>query len=482
VPQSTPRARGGRGVGPLEFGTDENIIQPLEDADDLPHVNQAEVQLAATGATLGARTVVALYGDSTGATNDPKCYGGGSYKVGSGAWTRLPVDTFCKSGDDGHEDNAGDPVLVYSKKHGKFVAIFLAGRFEETGPRGCGGGTGSGRVGGLGVWTSSNGITWDRQPCAHIGTVDDRPSGWVDNNSASDFYGRIHVTWNEIFSPNNWTLMSIYSDDGGQSWSDPELVWDSSPRRNVQVTVGPPPESTVFLVAMNENGGGFPDTRRNFLFKSTDGGVSWSQPTAMGAAFEAPGVSACAGGENYWPAMFNVNGDLRWRYQGWGEIGVTSNGDVHYAYTQGGTGSDAGDIVYTKSEDDGASWSQELLKTDGINWQPSLAVNGSFVLVNWYDAQATNGPYSVVARKSTNNGVDWGAEHSVSDSASPVPDQVDPDAATCFAGDYNRPYVDAGLVHLAWTHGRDISGVPQEDIVYDQCNLFTLGNEPCYED
>ena len=127
-------------------------------------MTQSETQIWAQG-----NTVVTAYNDSRTA---PSCYSGGSYSTDNGVtFTNLNSRPFCT----GHGTGFGDPVVVYDQSHAKWIAVFLAS--------GCGGQ-------GLGVWTSTDGVTWAPGPCAHSGGSDDRESGLVDNNPSSPFYGR----------------------------------------------------------------------------------------------------------------------------------------------------------------------------------------------------------------------------------------------------------------------------------------------------
>ena len=136
-------------------GTDVNLITGGEGAS--PHVTQSETQVWAQG-----NTVVTAYNDSKSA---PACYQGGSYSTNGGStWTNLSAggpNPLCT----GHGTGFGDPVVVYDQMHSKWIAVFLAS--------GCGGQ-------GLGVWTSTDGITWPAGPCAHNGGSDDRESGYRD--------------------------------------------------------------------------------------------------------------------------------------------------------------------------------------------------------------------------------------------------------------------------------------------------------------
>jgi Neuraminidase (sialidase) len=130
---------------------------------------------------------------------------------------------------------------------------------------------------------------------------------------------------------------------------------------------------------------------------------------------------------------------------GWGDIGVGPGNVVHYAFAQHGAGADPGDVYYTRSSDNGTTWSVPLkLNTDATTrgqWQPSLAVTpAGQVFVGWYDERNTtleNG-YQRFGRLSTDNGLTWQPDSDVSDVVIPKPLQPDPGIQPCYAGDYDR--------------------------------------------
>lgn len=469
-PDSPPPPESG---GPASsFGSDKNVSVPPGSSDGTyPNVTQAESQIASNAS---GTTVVALFGDFRNSGATPACYAGGSYSTDSGStWQLLSPSPFCESSP---YVNYGDPAVVYDKRHATFIATWITLR--------CGGGT---NRAGVGVWTSTNGSTWTVGPCAHTPSGspgDDRESAWVDNNPASQYYGRTYVTFND-FSTGAGALKVVHSDDGGATWSTAVQIYSggsSERRRNVQVTVGQ--DGAVLVATMDENGGGLND-RQNFFFRSTGGGELWTTQIPMGSTFSAPGAATCQ--LQTWGAMFNPGDptDGRWRYMGWGEIGTSKdqsgNSIVHYVYTQHGTdANDPGDIYYVRSTDNGTSWSSPVkLNTDtGVRaqWQPSLAFDASGkLLVTWHDARNTTGTdYEVYARKSVNHGVAWGTERVASDAPIPLPTQPEgrPGFA-CFAGDYNRSYMDASHVHITWTDGRNqIGGYNQADVYYDRCDVI----------
>ena len=199
-------------------GVDQDVV--LGGEGTYPHVTQSETQIWTEGTT----SVVA-YNDSRTAGS---CYAGASYSTDRGAtWTDMNSRPFCS----GHGTNYGDPVLVYDKKHTRWLAGFLA--------TGCGGQ-------GIGIWSSADGINWSAGSCAHTGSSDDRQSGWVDNTPTSPFYGRVYLTWND-FALGQFIFVT-FSDDGGVTWSGALQVESNAAFiRNVQVTTGP--DGTVFVPA-----------------------------------------------------------------------------------------------------------------------------------------------------------------------------------------------------------------------------------------
>ena len=72
--------------------------------------------------------------------------------------------------------------------------------------------------------------------------------------------------------------------------------------RNVQITGDMSGDGTLYIAGMDEGGGGFPHNDTNLIFKSTDGGNTWSN-TYTGTPFPGPGVTS----SGYFACMFNDN-------------------------------------------------------------------------------------------------------------------------------------------------------------------------------
>jgi hypothetical protein len=426
-------------------------IDVITGTETIPAVTQSESVVWTSDGT----TIVVNYNDSRTAPNN---YSGVSVSHDGGAtFTRLNPSPFAT----GHGTNFGDPILVFNKKLNKWFAGDLV--------TGCGGQ-------GIGLWTSADGTTWSPGACAHSGTDDDRESMWVDNNSASTFYGRMYVSWNN-FAIASGILFVTHSDDG-VTWSNPVPLFPQF-IRNVQLT-GSPDDGSVYLAAMFESNGGITSPRLNLMFYSTDGGNTWT-PTIMGNPFAPVGDSVCST-NSYFAKIFPI-----WRHMGWGQPGAGANGIVHYAYAGRGVNQgDAGDIYYTRSTDHGATWSTPIvLNSDqalgGVQsqWMPSLSVTtAGTVQVAWYDRRnTTNGlNYEYRGRQSLDNGVTWQADSPISGVLIPQPAQPDPNVQSCYAGDYNYHTAFGTTQYATWTDGRvAVFGLPQQDVFFAKSPFATPG-------
>jgi hypothetical protein len=417
---------------------------------------------------VGDNTVVVNYNDHNAGQ-----YSGTSYSTDDGAtFTQINPAPFAA----GHGTNFGDPIVVFNSKLNKWFAGDLVSGGN------CGGQ-------GVGMWTSNDGITWSTGSCAHVGSSDDRESLWVDNNPFSHTYGRMYISFNN-FALGSGALQIVFSDDGS-TWTTKTISNTNTFMRDVQVTgspVGPPPPnvtytSTVFVASMDEGGGGL-GTRQNVMFRSTDGGNTWTSAT-MGPVFNAVGDGTCSSNP-YFADVFPI-----WRHMGWGEPGVGPNGTVHYAYAGAGTGSDHGDIFYVRSTDNGVTWSSPMKMNDDpdgqfkTQWMPSLSVNynpASFtpqgkVTISWYDRrQATSScnvatdpgcSYMRYGVQSADNGQTWGSNIQISDQLILQPTQNDSGVQPCYAGDYDYATAQAGNAYVTWTDGRvNVGGVQVQNVEF----------------
>ena len=440
---------------PSAYGTTD--IDLITGTETFPNVTQSETFTASNPDN--SNQIVVAYNDSRGRNVSPINISGASVSTDGGTtFVRLTG----ANGQSPFSNTVGDPVILYNRPSGTWFTIWLDG--------GCGGQ-------GLGGYKSTT--PWDANSwthyCIHNNSSDDRESGWADNNPSSLFYGRMYISWND-FNVGGGALFVRYSTDNGLTWTNARQITSGTPFiRNVQIT-GDLATGDVYIAGMNEGGGGFPHNDSNLIFRSTDGGNTWSN-TYTGPTFPGPGVTAVG----YFACMFTDGGGY-WRHEGWGEPGAY-NGVVHYVYAQHGAGSDPGDVYYIRSTDRGQSFSAPLkLNTDATSrpqWEPNLSVSSSgTVLAVWYDARESTGCtrgdstvpcYRMWARRSTDNGVSWLSDQTFSDVVSPLPAQPDPGIQATYVGDYDYASSSPNQHLHAWVDGRAaISGSSQQDAFHDR--------------
>ena len=338
---------------PLAYGgTDVDLITGTE---TYPYVTQSTT--FSTANPDNPNQIVVAYDDSRGATANPRNDSGASVSTDGGTtFTRLTYN-----GESPFSNTFGGPVVLYSRHSSTWYTVWY--------DFACG-------VQGFGGYKSTT--PWDPSPtswthyCVHSGSMDDRESGWADNNPSSPYYGNLYVSWND-FAVGGGALFVTVSTDDGNTWTPHQVTSGSPFIRDVQIT-GDLVTGDVYIAAMDEGGGGFPHNDTNYFFRSTDGGNTWIN-TYIGTPFPGPGVTAVG----YFAYMFPDNGGY-WRHEGWGEPAAL-NGIVHYVYDQHGAGSDPADVYYIRSTDRGETFSTPVkLNTDTTgrpNWEPNLSVSPS---------------------------------------------------------------------------------------------------------
>ncbi|HVI76804.1 MAG TPA: sialidase family protein, partial [Candidatus Acidoferrum sp.] len=439
---------------PLYGAGDVNLITGTETS---PNITQSETFTWANPDN--PMQVVVAYNDSRGRNANPINISGASVSTDGGAtFTRVTT----ANGQSPFAGTEGDPVVLYNRANATWFTVWL--------DTACGGQ-------GLGGYKSTNPsdpTSWTHF-CVHNNSSDDRNSGWADNNPSSPFANRMYISWND-FNVGGGALRVTYSSDNGLTWHAPIAV-TSTFIRDVQIT-GDKITGDVYIAGMDEMGGGLTN-RANKIYRSTDGGNTWTN-TYTGPTFPGPGRSA----SGFFATMYAS--PAYWRHMGWGEPAAFNHVvSLVYASRNPGTG-DPGDVFYIRSTDSGVTFSAPFqlnanVETTKAQWMPNLSVSeAGTLLATWYDeaprtsascqpSSPTNLCYQMHSRKSPDNGVTWLADETTSDVVSPLPLQPDPGIVGVYVGDYD--YGSATLTkHVtSWADGRNpISGASQQDAYTDR--------------
>ena len=439
---------------PLAYGAGD--VDLVNHPETSPNITQSETFTTANPDN--PNQIVVAYNDSRGRNVSPINISGASVSTDGGAtFDRLTLP----SGQGPFSNTVGDPVILFNKPTATWYTVWLDGA--------CGGQG----LGGYKSTTPWDATSWIHYNCIHSSSQDDRESGWADNNPSSPFYGRMYVSWNDFGRGQG--IFVRFSTDNGSTWTNERQI-TAGFVRNVQIT-GDKVTGDVYIAGMDEGGGGCGTMRANEIYRSTDGGNSWTN-TYTGPAFIGP----CRSASGYFATMYD--NPAYWRHMGWGEP-AAYNGVVHYVYAAK-NGSDPGNVFYIRSTDKGVTFSapfQLNSNTDATKaqWEPNLSASESgTLLATWYDeaprlaascqpSSPSTPCYQMHSRKSRDNGVTWLTDDTLSDVVSPLPLQPDPGIQSVYVGDYDYGSAILSKHVTSWADGRVIiNGASQQDAFTDR--------------
>ena len=258
-------------TAPLVYGsTDVDLVTGTE---SFPNITQSETFTTANPDD--PNEIVVAYNDSRGVNASPLVISSVSVSTDGGTtFTRVTN----ASGQSPFPNTFGDPVVLYNKPTQTWFTVWLDGN------AGC-------TLGGFKSTDPSDPNSWTHF-CVHPSGGDDRESGWADNNPASPFFGNMYISWND-FNVGQGALVVSRSTDNGSTWSSAITVANVGTFiRNTQITGDMSGNGTLYIAGMDEGGGGFPHNDTNLIYKSTDGGATWSN-TYTGDTLPGPRRDFC---------------------------------------------------------------------------------------------------------------------------------------------------------------------------------------------
>lgn len=438
---------------PTALGDDVPVSNPQRDSGGSI---QSETSIVAVG------NIVCAAWNDTGegfGTNGFSGHGvsldGGQTFTDGGPFPNGPLDK-----------NFGDPSLAFSVRDNAFYYAALSSA-------------------GISLWRS----TTDCQTFAYVGPIhhgpgDDKALLAVDNTPTSPFFGRLHIGWTDItrFPPAG---VAANSDDGGVTWSAPLSmpVIERIEAEGMYPAVAPNGDVYMAVLRQAEELGGLQD---QLIYRSTDGGLSWTQKADIGNDQLRPedveATGACAGRQA-------LNGFIR--YLSSPQIAITASHStptgyvIHavYSYDSDGTGPDHSNVFYRQSADGANSWSDEVKLNDDETatdqFFPTIAAgdNGA-IAASWYDRRldpVNNIAFDRFLTVSTDGGRSWHPNVRLSDVTSPLAQTLpNPEGlANCYHGDYDQMALVGNVVHVIWSDDRRVTEPfgPNPDIYYHQLHI-----------
>lgn len=252
-------------------------------------------------------------------------------------------------------------------------------------------------------YSTNNGHTWSGQK---VISTDDLERATVDSDvgPSSAYFGRTYAAWVKFASP--FPLSFSYTDNGGQTWSNPQQINNPQHRSaGGDIAIGPNGEIYACWAGVTDSSP-FKEVLIGFA-ASDNGGDSWN---ISENAFNVNGITGILPEKqnirvNGLPgiAVDNTSG----AFHGWIYI-VTGQKELTPA------GSDP-DIILYRSEDGGESWSDGIrVNHDQLNngktqYFPTVHVDGyGGVNVIFYDDRnTTNDSTGVFLARSLDGGNNW---------------------------------------------------------------------------
>ena len=292
----------------------------------------------------------------------------------------------CSSSDPGHigtlipgvshlvggpYDAGGDPAVAFDS-HGHVYYAGL-GFNRNSAPNTVAVNKGTFDVGGNLSWGAPTFIN----PTSSPAIFNDKEWIAADSHASSPYRDRVYVTWTRfVFSAGTGAYVQspisfAYSADGGQTFSDPQLISGNVLYgQGSRPVVGPDGTLYVFWDGSTRHEA----LDSTYMVKSTDGGATWSKPSAVSTIADIPGIRSSKFRVNSFPAAAaSASGQLYVTWTTEVKNGATSfEGDTDCAYfIPGNHLSQCHSVaVYSTSSDGGSTWTAPALVFAQTNRTP----------------------------------------------------------------------------------------------------------------
>jgi hypothetical protein len=314
------------------------------------------------------------------------------------------------------------------------------------------------------TWTDDKGTTW-HEPSVRISPndsfLDDKDWFAIDNNPASPHYHNIYM----MYAPGPSFVAEQHSTDGGLTWTPRQQIGSSGTEYTYPVVAS---DGTVYNFMMKPWGAC--QTGNVLMTKSTNGGLSWSSESYVATA-EQPCSPFRTGDQFRFFSILSAGVDPNT---------VGPNTTLYVAWTDDRNYMSAGtDIVYVKSTDSGATWSQprnlalaanrlECPLCDNIT--PMITVGAdSKVHAFWLDRNdhptppPSGGLFDSWYSSSTDGGATWETATLVSTQSQNMNVAFPPGSGNA-AGDYWGLDVSQDTIYVAWNEAGSQRTMNQQDI------------------
>ena len=368
--------------------------------------------------------------------------------------------------------SSNDPSVCYNRKNMGFLCYGAFNRQSQA------------QFGENGIFvsrTSDGGATWNPKHIPvilHLGqqtadsAFEDKYYIHVDTASSSPYLNRLYIPWKRVINADSSTqIVMVYSTDDGITWSKPVAVGERFSRTSEDTTFGQSfplirtgPDGTVYCIW---NSGTERAVRYN---SSTDGGVTWGSPRIIQRYAKFGVQSTIANQTNS-----RVKGMVRAETYPTlvvDNTGGERNGWLYLCYC----GDKIPNVYFSSSTDKGTTWSDaKVVHSDTTNDQfwPWIALDPTSgeVAVMYFDSRddAANILVNTYVSLSLDGGTTW-VDKRVGDGQNDL--RNNPFGGQTFAGDYSGCDFYGGFVYPSWVDMRNTTegALADNDVYTAVCN------------